>query len=101
MAADYYTHLKSFTLPVSDEKLMQAWISGRYALAKATRATKKIDLSVCHKVIQQCRLVYIHISFFTDLAKVLYSYRVLHNCTFCLQISDISAKIHHPFDLTK
>ena len=78
-------------------------LEGRHkqTLAKAARATKEINLSICHKVIDLCRLVYINISFFADLAKVLYSYRVLHNCTFCLQISDISAKIHHPFDLTK
>ena len=101
MAADYYTHSKSFTVPVSDEKLMQAWISGHYALAKATRATKEIDRSIRHKVIKQCRLVYINKTILSNLLEVLYSYRVLHNCTLCLQISDISAKIHHPFDLTK
>ena len=82
---------------------MELILEGRHkqTLAKAARTTKEIDRSIRHKVIKQCRLVYINKTILSNLLEVLYSYRVLHNCTFCLQISDISAKIHHPFDLTK
>ena len=59
------------------------------ALAKAARAAEEIYFPICHKVIYQCRLVYIHVTVLTYLLKVLYAYWVLHSYAFCKSLTKI------------
>ena len=49
------------------------------ALAEASRTAEEINLSLCHKVVHQSRLVHIDKTIFSDLFKCLYSDRVFHS----------------------
>ena len=73
---------------------------GRYkkALAEPSRTAQEVDLSILYKIIDQCSLVHIDITFFYYLFEALYSDRVFHSIPiFCF----LSAKLHHYFQMAK